>query len=185
MAAEKVCKVEGCGNRLYARGWCAKHYERARIHGSPDTVLNPKGQALQWINDHVGYEGSDCLVWPFFRDQQGYGMIVVRGKTFKAARYMCLMVHGAPGAGMDAAHSCGNGHKGCVNPRHVRWATKLENAADRIAHGRAGKKLTADDVRKIKQRLMAGEEQKAIAADFGVSPSNVCSINRGATWSGV
>jgi len=33
--AEKVCEIDECGARVYARGWCNKHYLRWRHHGDP------------------------------------------------------------------------------------------------------------------------------------------------------
>lgn len=32
----RVCKIEDCGHRLYARGWCNRHYLRWRNHGDPE-----------------------------------------------------------------------------------------------------------------------------------------------------
>ncbi|GAH87592.1 unnamed protein product, partial [marine sediment metagenome] len=34
----KICKIKGCGDRVRTREWCNKHYERWRIHGSPNIV---------------------------------------------------------------------------------------------------------------------------------------------------
>jgi hypothetical protein len=36
VASEKLCSVDGCGNLALARGWCNKHWQRWRKHGSPD-----------------------------------------------------------------------------------------------------------------------------------------------------
>lgn len=49
---------------------------------------------------------------------------------------MCQKAHGDPPSPKhDAAHSCGRGHEGCVNPNHLSWKTKKQNQADRITHG--------------------------------------------------
>ena len=34
---EGACSIEGCGQDLYARGWCSKHYTRWWRHGHPLT----------------------------------------------------------------------------------------------------------------------------------------------------
>lgn len=33
MATPKLCTVDGCGKRLFAKGWCTTHYSRWRIYG--------------------------------------------------------------------------------------------------------------------------------------------------------
>lgn len=41
-----TCTVAGCRRPLEARGLCAKHYQRWRVHGDP-TVVKPRGPAPQ------------------------------------------------------------------------------------------------------------------------------------------
>ena len=31
----KVCSIEGCNNKILARGWCNKHYLRWKNNGDP------------------------------------------------------------------------------------------------------------------------------------------------------
>jgi len=45
-----------------------------------------------------------------------------------------------------------------------------------------GKKLTAEKVAEIKQRLAAGQSARKVAAEYGVSASTVQSIAQGRTW---
>jgi uncharacterized protein YjcR len=45
-----------------------------------------------------------------------------------------------------------------------------------------GKKLTAERVAEIKQRLAAGQSARKVAAEYGVSASTVQSIAQGRTW---
>lgn len=180
MAEAKLCAVEGCRNRARTRGWCAMHYKRWRRHGNPDTRRRmANGELKRWIESHSSYQGDECLIWPFWRDKYGYGPI----------RQMCEIAHGPPpSAGHQAAHSCGNGHEGCVHPGHLRWATRRENQADMIAHGRSGRgeksplaKLTEQDVREI--RSMAGlEPQRVTAARYGIRHSAVGAIQRRERW---
>lgn len=51
-------------------------------------------------------------------------------------RYLCRVVNGVPPDNDSyALHNCGNGHLGCVNPKHIYWGTQKQNFADSIRHG--------------------------------------------------
>lgn len=131
--AHGPCIVEGCdAQRCNSRGWCWMHYTRWRRHGDPHVTAY--GQAQQWLDDHVGYEGDSCLLWPFGHSSTGYGTVNYYGTVGGAHRFMCRLAHGEPPSpDMQAAHRCGV--RSCVNPKHLRWATQAENEADKIIHG--------------------------------------------------
>lgn len=99
--------------------------------------MHPKNK-LPWLLDNVAHEGDDCLIWPFNRNDRGYGQLSMGGKIQRAHRVMCELVHGKPPTSKhQASHSCGNGHLGCVHPKHLRWATNSENQLERWrVHGR-------------------------------------------------
>lgn len=131
-----VCIIEGCRNGgKIRRGLCNAHYLRNLRNGSPTAGNTSRGAPLRWLRSRVGYVGSGCLTWPFALHRDGYGNLKFDGSTIGAHRLMCEFVHGpAPTGNHQAAHSCGNGHLGCVNPRHLRWATPAENANDKAVH---------------------------------------------------
>lgn len=95
----------------------------------------------QWIADHKDYPHDYCLIWPFAREGRvGRGMMGHAGKNAWAHRVMCEAVKGpAPIDKPQAAHSCGNGDQGCVNPRHLYWATNSQNQLERYRHGRGNR----------------------------------------------
>lgn len=132
---------------------------------------------------------EDCLIWPLTRTPGGYGQLRVRGWAQGAHREVCERAHGpAPTPDHQAAHSCGQGHEGCVNPLHLRWATHSENQMDRAEHGTSNRgednhfdKLSEDQVREIR-RLHGHVSQQALAARFGVSRSNVQAIQYRKSW---
>lgn len=130
----RECTVQGC-DRTTDRGYlCARHEFRKRKNGHPLAGRAFKGEALAFLQALVGHEGHGCVFWPF---GVGYGALRVDGKKVTATRHMCALAHGdPPKPNLDAAHSCGNGHLGCVNPNHLRWATRSENVADAMNHGR-------------------------------------------------
>lgn len=183
-----ICSVPGCGKRSQGKRLCGMHRQRMRVHGTVD--LPEKETKLEWLARHVGYDGDECIVWPFAHALHGRGTVHVDGKTRSAPNVMAKLAHGEPPTpSHEAAHTCGNGHKGCLNPRHLRWATRVENEADKVAHGtlRKGKdintcKLSPDDVRDIRRRLREGEAGIAVAASFGITNSQVSNIRLGRTW---
>ena len=189
MAKSRICSIDGCGKPMRTRGMCAIHYNRMRRTGDPGTVIIRRGAPMQWLLAHVNYSGGECLLWPFQRNNSGYATISQMGKKRSAARIMCNMAYGSPrSASDDTAHSCGKGHLGCINPRHLSWKTRAGNMQDAIDHGTSAKgtknpqsSLNEDDVRAIralKGRLM----YKEIAPIFGITPSAVGLIMRGERW---
>lgn len=150
----------------------------------------PHGTLSKFVQEHVNYAGDDCLIWPFKSGAHGYGALNVNGKLIGAHRYMCCLVHGEPPfKGMVAAHSCGNGNKGCVNPNHLRWATYKENAEDKDIHGTHVKgsavynaKLTEESVRFIRSSSLTG---KQLAEMFGCSRTVIDRARNKSTWAHV
>jgi hypothetical protein len=130
------------------------------------------------------------VIWPFRRYSNGYCTIRMDGKVIVASRVLCRMVHGEPPTpAHEAAHSCGRGEDGCINPRHLRWMTPTENQAERVIHGTANRgirhgmaKLDDSTVLEICRRLKRGEAQTSIAADYGVSQTAISEINTGKCW---
>ena len=81
---------------------------------------------------------DDCIVFAGKQQPNGYGRVSVGGRYQRAHRLACRMAHGEPPRrSLDAAHSCGE--RMCINPRHLRWATRAENEHDKIAHGRSNR----------------------------------------------
>lgn len=187
---KKQCSIDACCDLVLARGFCAKHYTRWQNHGNPTALhKTPPGVRAEWLEQHVNWTSDECLIYPF--DRRGYGKATYNGKVIHANRLMCILVYGEPpppASAYDAAHSCGNGHLRCVNPRHLRWATKKENSADRIIHGtmnwgsrHGSAKLTEEKVRAIRS-LLPKKPQHVIAAQFGVTQTVISSIKLGNTW---
>jgi hypothetical protein len=146
------------------------------------------GEAIKWLHEKTSYSGNECLTWPFCRGQYGYGILVVYYRRYAAHRLMCKLAHGEPPTPLhQAAHSCGKGHEGCVNPRHLSWKTSAENGDDRRKHGTAkhtwkGRaKLTPEDAIKI-YSLRGIETIAEIAPKFGVSKFTISNIFSGKVW---
>lgn len=197
--AEQPCSASTadgiCRRSSYSRGLCRLHYERRR-RGTPcgSKIKAVRGAGLAFLLANVEHSDHECLTWPFGRTYKGYaqtGRTSVNGvQTDNACRLMCALAHGAPPSpSHQAAHSCGNGHLGCVNPRHLRWATPKENSADMILHGTSGRRnpvvvsnLSADQIRAI---FADARPAKVISKEFGVPCKCVDAIRQGRSWRSV
>lgn len=149
-----------------------------------------KGVAQTYLREVVlAYDGDDCLIWPFGRDKDGYARTTHEGRGLPASRLVCIKSKGPPpSAAHQAAHSCGNGHLGCVNKRHVDWKTPLENSSDKNIHGtmvRGEKarqaKLSNADASRIKS-LKGLCPQKILADRYGVAVTTISHIQTGYNW---
>jgi len=147
--------------------------------------LPPKAQYL------LRLETDDCVIWPFGRFKNGYAAVWCASKMRYVHREVCRAVHGEPPTeAHQAAHSCGQGHAGCVNKRHLRWATPLENTKDKYKHGTADRpdcrgelgwcaKLTEADVIAIRTSRLSSRK---IAPLYGVSHAHIRGLRRREKW---
>lgn len=184
MATQRLCSIEGCGKTHHARSLCATHYELSR---SKDDRPPKQETKYEWLlRVAVPYSGDDCLIWPFARGPKGRGAVCHNSRILGAHREVCRLVHGEPtSVDLEAAHSCGNGHLGCVNPNHLRWATKMENVQDMIAHGRAGgahkrrSPVVAETVRMIRSDP---RPTRTLARELGIGATTIWDIRHRKTW---
>lgn len=112
-------------------------------------------QFLIGLKEH---QGDDCVIWPFRSSDNGRALFFHNGKSFWAHRLMCQMAHGpAPEDRPLAAHECGKGNEGCVNPRHLSWKSHSGNQLDRARHGTASTgsrlNLTVDQIADIRAKF--------------------------------
>lgn len=150
-----------------------------------------KGKCHRWLVDRAGLDDGACLIWPFYTNPNGYGQLGHLGVQLWAHRVMCDLANGpAPTPKHEASHSCGNGHRGCVHPKHLAWKTKVQNRGDCVAHGtntrsNAGNRgrLSPSDIADI-LASKGKERQVDLAARFGISWQSVSMIQRGKMYAG-
>lgn len=143
------------------------------------------GQTEDFLRGLVGTKEKGCIEWPFAKNDKGYGLAVVNSKQRGAHNWMCRLAHGEPHLiWKHAAHSCGN--PGCVNPNHLRWATHVENMADKLLHGtmnrgeRNGKTtITEADVIAIRE---APAKLAPLVEKYGLTKHSISKIRAGRTW---
>lgn len=120
-----------CATGKYVR------YRRSRMTGQGRVNETVR----QFVEDHRGHNGHDCIFVPAAQKDVP-ASVTFCGNQISAARYMCLLTHGAPKyEGAVTRHLCGNGHLSCVNPNHVVWGDTSDNVSDMVRHKKAGENI--------------------------------------------
>lgn len=159
------------------------------------SVLPPvKGKSDDAVRDlilsAIEYDtAGGCWLWAHLGMVGHYGRIGVGQYRGGAHRASYRLFNGPIPRGLSVLHKCDVPL--CVNPAHLRVGTAADNTADMMAKGRGSKrhgerntqaKLTVADIEVIRQRIAAGDRQRSIAADFGVTDITICDIKRGRSW---
>jgi hypothetical protein len=145
------------------------------------------------FDEKVG-RGSGCWLWTAARDPNGYGRINGdrRNRGVLAHRLSYQLYRGPIPPGMYVLHRCDN--PSCVRPGHLFLGTQADNVADMNAKRRHWRfadapekaclavKLSWRAVRTIRRRVAAGEVQRRLAREYGVSPATLCRIIKGKAW---
>lgn len=189
MATQSLCSIPDCCKPAHAKGWCQRHYYRALRNGHPLAGRPAQGEPQKWLISVASKpEANECVLWPYAVGSAGYGVFVESGTQLYTHRLICELTHGpAPEGDIHAAHACGN--RLCVNPKHLRWASRSENEQDKVEHGLSNRGercgtaiLTEENVRDIRALLARGGTQREVAEMFGVSEGAINSIHRRQNW---
>lgn len=187
----RLCSIEGCDEKHWANGYCRKHNWSRYAYGDPmESRGISLGTARAFLEAAIVSETDKCINWPFAVTQGGYGQITIDGNQLKTHVEVCERVHGyRANPEFEVRHLCGNGHLGCINPRHLKWGTRKENCEDMLTHGtrRMGEtfptaKLLNDEVGEVRRRLAAGERNCDIARLFGVGVNVIEGVKYGRTY---
>jgi hypothetical protein len=155
---------------------------RLNQHTAPDLMTR--------FMSHIAFGVSDCWYWVGSTDALGYGRFS-HPEENKAHRAGYKIFKGEIPAGMKVLHTCDT--RCCVNPEHLVVGTQAENVADMVKkrrgrtvplHGERNpmSRLTRPQVEEIRQRVAAGEKQRAMCAAFSVSPMTISRIVRKELW---
>lgn len=181
------CRICGQQGRM-KQGLCVAHYHRLTRYGDPlggGPRRPPRGAVLSYALKHM-LEGCS-FPWPFSTCGAGYPQARLDGRRILVTRYICELVHGPPPSPHhETAHDCNN--PSCFHAWCLRWATTVENNADKLIHGTHNRgerhnnvKLTEIDVRRIRA-LGITTSRACIARQFGISTSHACSIIKRRSW---
>ncbi len=183
MADKPICLIRDCSNPQSARKLCKRHYDAIVAPAPREGARGKLGMRFLTRAHTSKIEG--CILWPFAKSR-GYGMTYFRGKAMKAHRVACILQNGDPLPGMMACHRCGM--KACVNPRHLYWGTRQDNADDAVSHGHSPKgerhgsaKLTTEQATEIKY-FSKGVLDSELAKKFGVGETAIGNIRAGRRW---
>lgn len=152
--------------------------------------MTARGDVRRYYDQTVlNHDGDNCLIWPFFRDRNGYPKMGRNGKVHLVTRCICEDVYGPPPTEKhQAAHSCGKGHLGCVAKKHLRWALPTENEADKLLHGtdnrgeRSGLSVLSEAAVVEILALQGVLPTSKIAHKYGVSEGAIQNIFDGRSW---
>jgi len=141
------------------------------------------------LADLTGHS-DECWPWPGARTSTGYGNIRLggrKGRNVKAHRLAYELAHGPIPDEMLVCHKCDN--PPCCNPAHLFLGTTLDNVRDKISKGRDTKgetngraRLTDENVTAIRERQAAGESQRHLAHEFGVSEATISRVVNRKLW---
>jgi|SRR5215475_10500522 len=138
---------------------------------------------------------TGCHLWMKYRTPLGYGQTRIGGRAgcnILAHRLAWIRKYGSIPKGMGVLHRCDN--PSCVNVEHLFIGTPADNMADMSAKGRWGirnlprgknhprgmAKLTEQQVLAIRSDKRV---QSVIAAEYGITQSNVSRIKTRDGWS--
>lgn len=139
---------------------------------------------------------GECWEWTRSKNADGYGTITYDGKTWLVHRWAYQLATGVDIGTSQVLHRCDN--PPCINPDHLWEGDRFANMSDCFAKGRSSirphrmkgetngsAKLTSRQVIEIRRRLSAGEYQKNIAVEYGVSRSLVGLIGQRIVWTNI
>lgn len=180
---KRVCRT--------CKGWRgnAKIEMQSTVKQKRSKPARPKRARLKpqfW--DKVAILGIDeCWPWQGTFFASGYGRFFIDGRSVRAHRMARELFLGPLSKGILACHSCDN--KACCNPYHIFEGTHADNHRDRNLKERQAKGsrngravLTEKTALAARERLLHGEDKRAVAEAFGVSRSTIGKLWRGERW---
>lgn len=170
---------------------CISHAVPITIHlGALSDMTEFDLEYLAFRLDRIAEKKEDCvLVTKLALVEGGYAHANFFGKHWYChilVRCVLDNIDEIPN-GYEVAHSCGV--RNCIAPKHLRIATKKQNAADKIEHGtdqrgihHPNASITEEKAREIIASISSGKSVSERAKEFSVSTNIVRDIDYGKSW---
>jgi HNH endonuclease len=182
------CKMPMCTHEVRAKGLCSTHYTRFRLYGDPTIVKEHHFCGLTVLERFQKYvkKTDTCWIWTGAKNENGYGILNVKGRGTIASRLAWELEYGGIPEGKYVLHHCDN--PSCVNPDHLYLGSQTDNMRDMELRSRANRvvgenngksKVTAAIVRAIRQ---SPEKSGVLAKQYGIHTRTVWQIRSGRTW---
>jgi hypothetical protein len=132
-------------------------------------------------------EATGCWLWTGARDENGYGIINLRGTTYnrgrisKVHRFAAILWLNLPDdSRVVVRHTCDNPH--CFNPEHLLLGSQRDNMQDAARKGTMAKKLSFDDVRTIRHLHSEGVSMNELGRRYNVSARAISMVVKRVTF---
>lgn len=179
------CSIDGCSKNSRPPkghyGFCYAHYKRFKRYGDPLGGRTRIGERWEFIEKSLLNETDECILYPFSNT------LPYEGKNVSVYRFVCIKAHGqSHEPKMEAAHECGNGHKLCINKRHLSWKTRRDNLNDMFKHGtkpvgdRHPLRVLSEEL--VRELRSTDEPNVSFAKRHGLSYDTIYNAKVGNTW---
>ena len=145
--------------------------------GEDGSIVGPSGRRLKPQPDRDGYSR-------FGLRRDGRRIMI------KIHQAVCETYHGPRPVGAEVAHADGNPANNSAG--NLRWATPVENSADRERHGRVARgethglhRFTTEQIVAMRVACAEGESYSAVARRFGTHRMTVRDIVLRKRWTHV
>lgn len=154
--------------------------------------VSSQGRVRSWKNGKWGRGTKAHVLRPAAAkgDRQYLKVSIDRGSGRHSYAVHTLVAEaflGSRPAGFEICHGDGDYFNNAAS--NLRYASRVDNAADKILHGTLplGEEhhnavLTEVEVLEIRSRLAAGESIRGLGRAYGVSASTISDIKLGKTW---
>jgi hypothetical protein len=111
------CDIQGCPNPHFGRGYCLAHYKRLNKYGDPLAGGIKWGEAQKFLRLAVGFNGDECLTWPYGTSRDGYGRVNYKSVPSHAHVVVTTLAPDlSPVRNMRFAIRAGTGIEGALTP---------------------------------------------------------------------
>lgn len=171
---------------------CEACRQWSRYHGGADPTGRPRrdrrrnGELQAELQRAARSTADECVILTGYSQRP---IVELNGAHMSAARAVWSIAHGDPGEEL-VLHTCHRGDEGCIGIRHLYLGDHGQNMQDKVEAGRQVRgeahpaaKLTADQVRRIRETFAAGGISKSeLARQYLISRGTLRAILDGTRW---